>query len=449
MALPTPDGVVALDLDLSTLPDEAGIYWLQRETGALPDNHLLVQLMRSAMLGSIGRSPTSDELPTLLAWQRQLMMRGGRAINHLLIGPGMHGQGSDWSSCYVNPASFHEVTNLAGFSYDTVKQSMERVDYGTSLPDVLRAQLALDATGDLCIETDVSKVFLVTASSDAGACAPNLEVDTARLQLVGSALGPITYEELEAKISDGSAPEIASKLNTSVLAVIVQSLASKSGGAFHQCVATMGSTAGGGATTVGARYNQILPSVEACSMCLKEAIEAGGLPECKRGCPWNACNEPLSPGDAGAVCERCRSCGVKSAHPMVRARIDSKSTSFARTSTSSRICRPCSAEGTRGAHDTSGSRRYSASARGVVTFVSSSASGSTHLRTAFPKWHWRAWRSLRRSMSPGARKESAVISCPRSYNVKVGAVTRGGERRRDGEGRKGRALFRRTVNKCG
>jgi hypothetical protein len=229
MALPTPDGVVALDLDLSTLPDEAGIYWLQRETGALPDNHLLVQLMRSAMLGSIGRSPTSDELPTLLAWQRQLMMRGGRAINHLLIGPGMHGQGSDWSSCYVNPASFHEVTNLAGFSYDTVKQSMERVDYGTSLPDVLRAQLALDATGALCIETDVSKVFLVTASSDAGACAPNLEVDTARLQLVGSALGPITYEELEAKISDGSAPEIASKLNTSVLAVIVQSLASKSG----------------------------------------------------------------------------------------------------------------------------------------------------------------------------------------------------------------------------
>ena len=192
MALPTPDGVVALDLDLSTLPDEAGIYWLQRETGALPDNHLLVQLMRSAMLGSIGRPPTSDELPTLLAWQRQLMMRGGRAINHLLIGPGMHGQGSDWSSCYVNPASFHEVTNLAGFSYDTVKQSMERVDYGTSLPDVLRAQLALDATGALCIETDVSKVFLVTASSDAGACAPNLEVDTARLQLVGSALGPIT-----------------------------------------------------------------------------------------------------------------------------------------------------------------------------------------------------------------------------------------------------------------
>ena len=161
------------------------------------------------MLGSIGRSPTSDELPTLLAWQRQLMMRGGRAINHLLIGPGMHGQGSDWSSCYVNPASFHEVTNLAGFSYDTVKQSMERVDYDTSLPDVLRAQLALDATGDLCIETDVSKVFLVTASSDAGACAPKLEVDTARLQLVGSALGPITYEELEAKISDGSAPEIA------------------------------------------------------------------------------------------------------------------------------------------------------------------------------------------------------------------------------------------------
>ena len=74
MALPTPDGVVALDLDLSTLPDEAGIYWLQRETGALPDNHLLVQLMRSAMLGSIGRRPTSDELPTLLAWQRQLMI---------------------------------------------------------------------------------------------------------------------------------------------------------------------------------------------------------------------------------------------------------------------------------------------------------------------------------------------------------------------------------------
>ena len=57
--------LLELDLDLSTLPDEAGIYWLQRETGALPDNHLLVQLMRSAMLGSIGRSPTSDELPTL------------------------------------------------------------------------------------------------------------------------------------------------------------------------------------------------------------------------------------------------------------------------------------------------------------------------------------------------------------------------------------------------
>ena len=39
-------------------------------------------------------------------------------------------------------------------------------------------------------------------------------------------------------------------------------------------------------------------------------------------------------------------------------------------------------------------------------------------------------------MSPGARKESAVISSARrnSYNVKVGAVTRGGERRSDGEG---------------
>ena len=83
--------LLELDLDLSTLPDEAGIYWLQRETGALPDNHLLVQLMRSAMLGSIGRSPTSDELPTLLAWQRHLMMRGGRAINHLLIGPACRG----------------------------------------------------------------------------------------------------------------------------------------------------------------------------------------------------------------------------------------------------------------------------------------------------------------------------------------------------------------------
>jgi len=39
MALPTPDGVVALDLDLSTLPDEAGIYWLQsyaRDIGVSP-----------------------------------------------------------------------------------------------------------------------------------------------------------------------------------------------------------------------------------------------------------------------------------------------------------------------------------------------------------------------------------------------------------------------------
>ena len=83
MALPTPDGVVALDLDLSTLPDEAGIYWLQRETGALPDNHLLVQLMRSAMLGSIGRPPTSDELPTLLAWQRQLMSLASPMLQRL------------------------------------------------------------------------------------------------------------------------------------------------------------------------------------------------------------------------------------------------------------------------------------------------------------------------------------------------------------------------------
>ena len=101
-------------LDLSSMPEEVALYWLQRQSGALRPDHLLVQLVRAGTLGAIGMPPPAAELRTLHTWQREIQMRAGGAINHLLIGPGMVGEGSAHSANYVSPADFNAVTNLAG-----------------------------------------------------------------------------------------------------------------------------------------------------------------------------------------------------------------------------------------------------------------------------------------------------------------------------------------------
>ena len=80
----------------------------------------------------------------------------------------------------------------------------------------------MDAIGAFSVESATHKTFLVSLSSDAGACAPKLEIDLARLQLVGSALGPVPYEELERRLADGTANAICEPLNSSMMEVIVQ-----------------------------------------------------------------------------------------------------------------------------------------------------------------------------------------------------------------------------------
>ena len=304
------------------MPEEVALYWLYRSNGALPDNHLMVQMMQATMRGAAGLfnrfwSGTKESYPTLDTFQQILRHRGGPAVNNMLLGPGLSGMdpAEHNFSAVLTADEFFQLYNVYGQrEQGVINQSRLFLEQGIVLPDLLRTLSVMDHIGALAVKQPLSSVTLVTLLSDGMAISPSMELDEARLVLVGSTHGPLGCAQLADK--EARAAKCQS-LNTSMLEYHVATLATdEHSRQFDMPIACYGCGSGGGLAVAKARHEDLMPGLKACTRCVEKAIETGAPVVCTITCPWKACT--LATNGAGVICERCREVGVTSANPIQR-----------------------------------------------------------------------------------------------------------------------------------
>mmetsp|Transcript_28227 Transcript_28227/g.93824 ORF Transcript_28227/g.93824 Transcript_28227/m.93824 type:complete len:455 (+) Transcript_28227:90-1454(+) len=299
------------DLDLfSAFPEEAVLYALYRQTGALPDDHVMVDILRSTMLGATGfdlRGQSSESWEIL---QQALLHHGGERITNLLVGPGYHGAGSDWASNFLSPEQFFQRFNIYGRRKKALRADVKpNLGQGAVLHDLLRCDAVLEGIDALAVKGPLSRVTLLSLATDAMSLAPALLNSVATLQSVGGKDGPLTLQQLNALPPDASI-----ELNTSMMEFHLGSLSNGQGSRqFDMPVGQWACSSGGGLAVAKARHETVYPDLMACTECIKRAAATGAKIVCQPTCPWDTCNFA-----SGVVCDKCKAVGVTSTKPLAR-----------------------------------------------------------------------------------------------------------------------------------
>ena len=259
-------------------------------------------------------------MPTLRTFQQILLHRGGPACNNMLVGPGLSGTGEDGMrgshlATTCTPTEFFTRYNVYGERTAALKSgSISLAGQGLVRTDLLRVLSIFEHLGALACSSPLATVYLVTLTSDGMAIAPSLEMDQARLRLVGSTHGPLGLADLQ---EDATASAKCASLNSSMLEYHVLSLnTGDSDRQFEAPVACYSCPSGGGVAVSLARHKDVMRGLTACERCLKAAIQTGGEVTCNMSCPWKRCT--LSVNDPGEICDRCKQAGVTSANPFKR-----------------------------------------------------------------------------------------------------------------------------------
>lgn len=305
------------------MDEEVALFWLLRETSALRDEHLIRQILRCNMLGAVGLLPLDGRersafAPTMNAWQRQLLLRGGNSINSLVLGERGFGRGSDHRSAesQLLPQEFHDHVNLNGLERRALKHRGKEaapMENGVVLTDLLANLAASSQLDALAIKTDLSEVHLKTAASDGIATAPALEIDVKQLRFVGQDGEAQTAEQLE-NLDDATRRSVLTKLSSSMIEYFTISLGGSR--ALEMPIALFSSGSTGGVEAVKSRHEKFEDGL-ICSECAVDEL-TGKACECKDGCPFNKCVIAHTKEVEHSLCDGCRALGVKSALALER-----------------------------------------------------------------------------------------------------------------------------------
>ena len=295
-----------------SVPEEAMLYSLFRETGALPNNHVLVDIMRSSMLQAVGVNVSGEDFSSWETLQKALLHHGGQRILNLLVGPGHHGEGAHWGTNQFTPSQWFGVFNMPGSRARSLRADVRAtLTQGAVLRDVLRCDAVHEGIGALAIKRPLSRVTLLTLATDAVCMAPGLQHSVRTLQLVGAKCGPLDLKSLNAM-----APTAELELNSSMMEFTLSTLSTREGSRqFDMPVGMWACTSGGGLAVAKARHNEVFPLLMACTECIERAVKKGGNAEltCEPTCPWGKCDF-----ERAIVCSTCGELGVTSTRPLER-----------------------------------------------------------------------------------------------------------------------------------